>query len=234
MKPSSIITMVCATLVAIGTAGWLAAEEPPRIPYPKATPPPPPSPVYTPSKESAPTLEEIEKAAREHNGMLAMVIERALAAGDAQQRETAFTFLLPELLQIDPQRVVGMFARQQRGEARDVLRSEMARQWVAQDRDAAVDWMKSLENRAERRDAAQAAVTSLAAVDPAQAIHVADQFGIGRDDGSLEHLVQMWAEENPEAAKSWIATRPDGPRTEQLRARIDQVLSSKTEREATN
>ena len=94
--------------------------------------------------------------------------------------------------------------------------------------------MKSLENRAERRDAAQAAVTSLAAVDPAQAIHVADQFGIGRDDGSLEHLVQMWAEENPEAAGSWIATQPDGPRTEQLRARIDQVLSSRTEREATN
>ena len=41
-------------------------------------------------------------------------------------------------------------------------------------------------------------------LDPAQAIAVADQFGIGRDDGSLEHMVQIWATENPDEAMQWL------------------------------
>ena len=31
-----------------------------------------------------------------------MAIERALVASNPEQRETAFTFLLPELLQVEP------------------------------------------------------------------------------------------------------------------------------------
>lgn len=223
MKSSSITTMICATLVAVGTTCWLAASEAPRRkPYPKPTPPPPPSDVYTPSKERAPTEKEIEQWAREHNGMLAMVIERALVSRDPQQRETAFAILMPELLQIDPQRVVAMLARQQPGEARDILRDEMARQWVVRDRDAAVDWMKSLVND-EQRNAAQVAVSSLASIDPGQAIYVADQFGIGQDDGYVEHLVQIWAEEDVESATRWLESQPAGPRTDRLRERIQHV-----------
>ena len=46
MKPTSIATLVIATLFAIGTACWIGAREPPtRKPYPKATPPPPASPI---------------------------------------------------------------------------------------------------------------------------------------------------------------------------------------------
>ena len=223
MKSSPIITLICATLVAVGTTCWLAAGEAPRKkPYPKPTPPPPASDVYTPSKERAPTEKEIEQSAREHNGMLAMVIERALVSRDPRQRETAFAILMPELLQVDPQRVVAMLARQQPGEARDVLRDEMARQWVVRDRDAAVDWMKSLVND-EQRNAAQVAVSSLAAIDPGQAIYVADQFGIGQDDGYVEHLVQIWAEEDVDGATRWLDSQPAGPRTDRLRERIQHV-----------
>ena len=65
---------------------------------------------------------------------------------------------------------------------------------------------------------------TLAASDPAQAIQVADQFGVGRDDGSLEHIVQIWATENPDAAMRWIDRQPpNDPRTVQLKARIEQV-----------
>ena len=155
--------------------------------------------------------------------MLAAVIERALVSGNPQQRETAFAILMPELLQIDPQRAVAMLARQQPGEARDVLREEVARQWVARDRDAAIDWMKSLESSVEQRAAAQVAVSSLAAIDPGQAIYVADQFGIGQDDGYVEHLVQIWAEEDVEGATRWLESQPAGPRTDRLRERIRQV-----------
>ena len=230
MKRAPIISIVCATLVAIGAAYWLDAGEVKKKPYPKATPPPPPSPIYTPSKERAPTEEEIARDAREHNAQLALAIERSLVASNPQQRETAFTFLVPELLQFEPQRLVDMVARQEPGETRDVLRNEVARQWITRDRDAAIKWLKSLENEAERRESAQVAVRTLSAMAPNQAVYVADQFGIGRDDGSLEHIVQIWAEHNLDAATHWIESQPAGPATEQLRARIERVRKSRQPR----
>ena len=224
MKPTSIITLVAATLAGIGTAFWLSANEA-RKPWPKPTPPPPASPVFTPSKEHAPSAEEIERAARSHYQQLELAIERSLVAKDPQQRETAFTFLLPELLQVEPKRVVALVAKQEPGEVRDLLRDEVARVWIQADERAAIDWMKSLDE-AERNSAANTAVAVIASRDPAGAIELADELGVGRDDGSLEHLVQLWAIEDPEAAWRWIETQPEGPRTEQLRARIKQARSA--------
>jgi len=218
MKPT-IVTVVCAALLALGAA---------KPPYPKATPPPPPSPDFTPSPERAPTEKEIDKASREHYAVLAMVIERALVASSPEQRETAFTFLLPELLQVEPTRVIEMVKKQKPGEARDALRNEVARQWVMRDREAAVAWIKSLENNTERHDSAEVAVSTLAPVAPDQAIEVADQFGIGRDNGYLEQLVQNWAESDLEAATRWAESQSDNAQSASLRARIDQVRAAQS------
>jgi hypothetical protein len=205
MKPT-IITIICAALIAIGAAYWLdAGELSHRTPYPKATPPPPPSPEFTPSPERAPTAREIDKASREHYALLQMSIERALVARDPQQRETAFTFLLPELLQVEPARVVQMMKKQEPGEARDALRREVARQWVMRDREAAVGWIKSLENDAERRDAAEIAVSALAAVAPDQAIEVADQFGIG----ATMAISNTWCRSGPSRTSTRRHNGPD-------------------------
>jgi hypothetical protein len=220
MKPTSIATLVVATLFAIGTACWLGARErAPLKPYPKATPPPPASPIYTESREPAPSLEDIEREAREHDARVEASIERALHARDPMARETAFTFLLPELLQVAPGRAVDLFARQKPGEARDVLRMEIARQWIIRDRDAAMRWIGSLDDP-ERRAAAADAVRELAPVAPEQAIHVADAFGIGRDDGAIDRLVRDWAKDNAREVERWLATQPEGARTSQLRAHI--------------
>jgi hypothetical protein len=221
MKPTSLFTLVAATLAGVGTAFWLSANEP-RRPWPKPTPPPPASNVFVPSKEPAPTPEEIGRTVRSNNEQLELAIERSLVARDPQQRETAFTFLLPELLQVEPKRVVTMVAKQAPGETRDVLRDEVARVWIEMDKRAAIEWMKSLDE-ADRRSAAKTAVATIAARDPAGAIGLADELGVGRNDGSLEHLVQLWAVEDPEAAWRWIETQPEGPRTVELRARIKQA-----------
>jgi len=178
MKPVSIVTLGLVTLFGVGTTFWLSAHEGRRH-WPKPTPPPPPSPIYTPSNERVPTAEEIALQAQGHNQMLELVIERALVVNGPQQRETAFTFLLPELIQVEPKRVVDLVARQKPGEARDVLRSEVARQWIAQDPEAAVAWMKSLSND-ERRATARAAVDAIAAHSPDEAIELADEFGLGK------------------------------------------------------
>lgn len=225
MKPSSIATLVLATLLAIGSACWIGAREPAkRKPYPKATPPPPASPIYTKSRESAPSLEDIEREAREHDARLEASIERALHAPDPMARETAFTFLLPELIQVAPDRAVAMLARQKPGEPRDVLRMEIARQWITRDRDAAMRWIGSLEEP-ERRAAAQDAVRELTPIAPEQAIHVADAFGIGREDGTIDRLVRDWAKDNAREVERWLATQPESARTSQLRAHVSRAAA---------
>jgi hypothetical protein len=145
-------------------------------------------------------------------------IERALVSNNPEQREAAFNVSLPELLEAAPARVIEMVARQE-GEARDTLRDEVVRLWIRKDRDAALVWMGSFENEWERKASATIAMRTLAAIEPAQAIAVADQFGIGRDDGSLEHIVQIWAAENFDECMKWLASQPDNAWTAQLRAR---------------
>jgi hypothetical protein len=225
MKPTSIATLVLATLIAIGSACWIGAREPPtRKPYPKATPPPPASPIYTQSPESAPSLEDIEREAREHDARLEAAIERALYSRDPTARETAFTFLLPEMIQVVPERAVALHARQKPGEPRDVLRMEIARQWITRDRDAAIRWIESLQEP-ERRAAAFDAVRELTPVAPEQAIYVADAFGIGRDDGFIDGLVRNWAKDNAREVQRWLATQPEGARTSALRAHLTRMTS---------
>lgn len=217
-----VIVTGVALFAAIGTAWRLDAREA-RKPYPKATPPPPASSEFRDIREPAPDEAQIEARARNHYADHEQRIEQALAAGDPEQREAVFTFLLPELLQIEPERVVAMLARQERGEPRDLLRDEVARQWIDRDRDAAVAWMKSLEDQGERSQAAKTAVEYLAPIAPDQAIYVARQFAIGEANGYLERLVEGWAESSLPDAERWLATQPDDARTAPLRARIERV-----------
>jgi hypothetical protein len=155
------------------------------------------------STDSAPTIaaEPREVAMRlEHE--LSRQIEQALVSRDAGTRESAFAFALPELLRRSPMAASALFARQTPGESREALRDEMARHWIRADRDAAVEWLRSVPE-ADRIAGGMTAVRSLAASSPADAVRVADELGIGRDDGSLNHIVQIWAESDPDAARRW-------------------------------
>ncbi|HTU67916.1 MAG TPA: hypothetical protein VMF52_18350 [Steroidobacteraceae bacterium] len=223
MKPT-IPAIAAVTLVAlaatIGSAYYLRADEK-RKPWPKPTPPPPASTIYEESKEAVPTAEEIAAEAATHNRGLALQIERAALGRDAHARETAFTFLLPELLQFEPQLLVDMVKEQPPGEVRDTLRTEVAQQWISRDRDAAIDWMKSLDD-GERRAAASAAIHAIASAAPEQALYVANVFDIGHD-GYLDNLVRRWAVDEPQRASSWLAAQPDGPRKSAYAETIDRA-----------
>ena len=170
----------------------------------------------------APLVNEAPRISREREQQLVLELERALVSNNPQQREKAIYFTLPELLDADPVRVTELVARQE-GETRDVLRDEVVRLWIRKDREAAMIWMGSFENEWERKASATIAMRTLAAIEPAQAIALAGQFDIGRDDGSLEHIVQIWATENFEECAKWLGTQPDNAQTAQLRARVEQV-----------
>jgi len=220
MKSSVLISAaVVAVLIGGGVAYFLGGRDA-RAPEAEETPP---SATHDAASTPRVPVEAAQSATPERSRQLALEIERALVARDPQQRETAFNFLLPELLRAEPARAVDIVARQEPGETRDALRDEVTRQWITVNREAAIEWIGSLEVM-ERRASATIAMRTLAASDPAQAIDVADRFGVGRDDGSLEHMVQIWATENPDAAMRWIDRQPpNDPRTAQLKSRIEQV-----------
>jgi len=180
----TVIATACAALLASGTALLIQAREPPpRARYPKPTPPPPANNVFADSKEHAPTQQEIEQAARERPVLLQREIEAALAAQDPQRLEAVFTFLLPELLQVDPDRVAAMVDGLEPGRKRDLLRGEVARQWIGKDSDAAIAWMKSLQPESEQRAAAREAIEALVHYDLRLASTVAERFQVARDRG---------------------------------------------------
>jgi len=180
MKRATLIATVCVALFAAGTACWIDAREaPPRGRWPKPTPPPPASNVFSESREAAPSGEDVEKTVSERPALLQLEIENALAAADPQRLEAVFTFLLPELLQVEPQRVAKMVASQEPGRKRDLLRDEVARQWIGKDPQAAMQWMKTLESAEERRAAARQARDALAHYDPHLARQLAERFELG-------------------------------------------------------
>jgi hypothetical protein len=185
MSRISRFAMVSATVLAAGAACWLQASEPRR--WPKPTPPPPPSPIYQDVDEPMPTPEEIARVAEQHTARLQREIEQALAGQDRDRVEAVFVFLLPELLQMEPQRVVGMVAALAPGRARDRLRDAVARQWVVMDPRAATEWIKTLEGD-DRRASARQALTTLRPIDPARATVLVKELALERLEESLERV----------------------------------------------
>jgi hypothetical protein len=179
-RPLAKTLLVLAAMVGLGSACGSDGRfddiaKRPKV-WPKPTEPPPASPVYRDVAERAPAEQDIERDARGRPARLEAAIERALLAGDALQRETVFVYLVPELLQVAPRRLVDLHARLA-GDARGLLGSEIARQWASSDARAAVGWMKGLEER-ERRALAMLVVEDLAPWTPGVARSLADELGI--------------------------------------------------------
>lgn len=192
------ITLILAlALLAIG-AFVGAREEGYKRPdvWPKPTDPPPASPIYHDVDEPVPSEEDIERAAREHNALMAQEIENALSTKDAVRRETVLTYLLPELLQVEPQRLIDLHATLKPGSARDLLRTEMAEQWASSNPVAAARWMNALEDD-ERLAAATTAVTRLAPVQPQAALSIAADLDLGKDPGIRKVLAPLRARDKP-------------------------------------
>jgi hypothetical protein len=89
--------------------------------------------------------------------------------------------------------------------------------------------MSSLD-KSDRKASATVAMRSLATHEPVRAVNVSDHFGLGRDDGSLEHRVQVWAPENMAQATRWIRSQPpDDPKTAQSRSQIELIRAQQQE-----
>jgi hypothetical protein len=177
MRLISISTLALATVLATSAALCMDSGHKPKRHYPKATPPPPPSPIYTESKEHVPDEGEIAQMAASHYARLESELEKAVLSRDQDRREAAFVFILPELVQQEVTRVVDVLERLPKGEPRDTLRKQLTRHWVSQDSASAIRWMKTLPD-AERRSSVVTAVEMLFAQNPALAAELAEELGM--------------------------------------------------------
>jgi hypothetical protein len=161
-------------------------------------------------------------------------ITRALHNGTAAERDRALNILLPALVASDPAAAGHLALAWEPGALRDQLLQEVIRLWSAADIGGAVTWLTSLLNQADRGNAATAAAAQVAQTDTAGAIELSQLLGVGTADGSLEHLTQLWTEENPREAMAWIVTQPTGPNRDRLLSRIAWVRAQSEPIEAAN
>lgn len=169
----------------------------------------------------------------EHAASLEEEITRTLRYGSATERDHALNVLLPALVAQNPKAAARLAEKWELGYLRDELIRQTTMQWSAADIGAAVAWLAGLEN-GDQGTAIPAVTAQVAQTDPASAIELAQAFYLGTNDGSLEHLAQLWTEEKPAEAVAWVTSQPVGFQRDRLLARIAHVRAQQDAGEASH
>jgi hypothetical protein len=140
--------------------------------------------------------------------------------------------LVPELIATDPAAMKRLVANYPAGVIREQLLRHTAHAWSALDLQGAIAWAKEVNEDGERFVAATEIVSQVGQSDPGHAIEVSDVFGIGRNDGTVEHIAQLWATQNLQAALDWTEAQPSGPERDQILARIVTVEAERSPADA--
>ena len=233
------VTGLLAGLAMYNMSGRQPQKQPEaerNIQRPARLTPPPPSPeklVTTKSAQKAPTTERPLSRTREEKArQLRLEIERALLSVDDARRDRAYRQLLPALIKLDPAAVEQLVATWPASPAREELLRNTAHAWSSVSVDGAVDWASGMKEDGERAIVATEIMSHVAQEDPARAVAISDQFGIGRKDGTVEHMVQLWARENLQESLSWAENQPQDPQRDQLVARIATVQAETAPQDA--
>lgn len=193
------------------------------------TPPAPPQVSTTTLPEPAPVHRRDDPSQQ-----LQLEIARALASADDGERERAYRQLLPQLIAIDPAALKRLVANYPGGIIREQLLRQTAHTWSAIDLQGAIAWAKSVSDEDERVAAASEIVAQVGQTDPGHAIQVSDALGVGRSDGTVEHIAQLWAVQDLQAALDWTEAQPAGPQRDQVLARIVPVEAARSPADAAN
>jgi hypothetical protein len=186
---------------------------------------PPPGNLHaaTSGQKSPTAAPALSRSDDEKSRELQLEIERALVSVDDVERDLAYTQLLPALIAIDSVAVERLVESCPAGVVREQLLRHAALAWSAANLDGAIEWVTAMKDDGERDIAGTEIVSQVAQADPGHAIEVADLFGIGRNDGTVEHIAQLWAAENLKASLHWVEAQPPGAGRDQLLARIIAV-----------
>jgi hypothetical protein len=84
----------------------------------------------------------------------------------------------------------------------------------------------------ERNKVLESVCFGLAKNDPAEAVEMAERYGLEKQPGTMENLVYQWAFSDLSSAFSWATNRPDGEQREQYISRIAYVLAQRSPSDA--
>lgn len=216
-----------SVLVAFGLASvyWLRPVAPaPRGPAhadsPKPLVPAPRQPLDLPDFGPAATIPPA--STRDLSADLSKEIHHVLRSRGPVDLDRLVNDLLPKLVARDPAAATGLVAALEAGPLREVLLRQLARLMSAADIHATLAWLVTLP-AADQTSAVEAVIAQVNQSDPAGAMSVAAEFGIGLADGRQEHVMQLWTEQDPARAVAWITAQPAGPSRDRLLARTAYV-----------
>jgi len=195
---------------------------------------PTPGPIATILGQSSSTVGAPPRGREQHSQQLQLEIARALASADDADRERAYTQLLAELIATDPAGMKHLIEHYPPGTIRDELLRHTAHTWSAVDLQGAVAWAKGVDDDGERVIAATEIAAQVGQGNPGQAIEVSDALGVGRNDGTVDRIAQLWAIRDLQAALDWTGTQPPGPQRDQILARIVTVEAERSPADAAN
>jgi hypothetical protein len=222
MRPFATQALATLLVAAAGFAGVAIVRAPEPVPTRKRAPTRPEPPHAIEDQRRA-GIARPSADVQERSRQLIGDIEAALVSVDDRERERALRESLPQLMATNPSAAARILERTPHGFSRDEARDQIARLWAAADLDGALEWATTLAGDDDRRLATIEIRSQIAASDPATAIEISDLMDVGRNDGTLAHIAQMWAEENPSAAAAWAEKQPPSPLRDELLARIALV-----------
>ena len=228
MKTTTLLICGLSLILIIGLIKNFKSDSTPVAASVSSNEPSFPRPVAT-STPSAQNIEPavtlmtppISAAKNDQTSKLLKAIYDALASEDSTRWNLAYTNLLPALVKINPPAAAQLVASLAVGPQRtDAMRS-VAQAWASLHPIDAENWAVGLPDATERNFALTAIASEIAATDPAQAVSVAEQFGLGEHtEVMLQNFTQQWARRDLAAAKAWAMAKPAGESRDNLLARI--------------
>lgn len=190
----------------------------------KRNPAPPPPPgergSEAPSHPSDADTDDDTPTLIHRTEQLVLGLRAALADTNPTRREQTALELLRVLVTEDPVRAAQLVAALELGPTRVAMLRCIAQQWTAIDSAAAIAWAAELELGTERVQALIDVCFGIAESNVPAAVMLAERFNLGGCYGTLENLVQRWADADLPAATNWVRDQPAGEQRDLALARL--------------
>ena len=195
---------------------------------------PAPGPIAPSLGQSYLQVDAPPRTREQKSEQLQLEIGRALASADEAERERAYTQLVSELIKTDPDAMKRLLEHYPAGLIREQLLRYTAHTWSTIDLQGAIAWAKGVNDEGERAIAATEIVSQVGQSNPGHAIEVSDVLGVGRNDGTVDRIAQLWAIRDLTAALDWTGAQPPGPQRDQILQRIVIVQAERSPADAAN
>ena len=153
----------------------------------------------------------------------AAALSRSAAGPETKSRER----LDRPAQEADPARALVRALELENRMERDSRVRDLLFAWAAQDAEAALDWVMTLEDPAMRSHACATVCLTVAENDPRRAVVLALAHGVDEEaqGGLLESLTMQWCDKESKAVLDWAREQPPGEWRERLLSRVSYVLS---------